>query len=124
VRDFATDPEVAADLDRRARSERDKSRTGSPMFGIVEHWPCDGCGAMVGVGQLALDTRDALNRELARRGEHPIPKRAKCDACAARDRERAQAERDLAKPRQTQMQLEPRRPDWMPTPRASRKRDL
>lgn len=90
TRDPIADPEVLADLRHRADSERDRSRTGEPMFGIVEHWPCDGCGAMVGVGQLALDTRDALNRELERRRQQPLPKRAKCDACKRReDEERA-----------------------------------
>ena len=49
-----TDPEILADLRRRNESERDRTRVGAPAIGIVEHWPCADCTAMVGVGQLAI----------------------------------------------------------------------
>lgn len=81
TRDQTTDPEILADLRHREASERDHTRTCEPAHGIVEHWPCVQCHAMVGVGQLALDVREVCNRQLQRTGQALIPKRAMCDAC-------------------------------------------
>lgn len=102
TRDFATDPEIAADLVRRARSERDPSRTreASNPFGaptLVEHWPCrGGCGLMVGVTREGVDAFAAMNCELRRRREPEVPKHKVmwCPKCKARDDDLARAQRD------------------------------
>lgn len=76
TRDFATDPEIAADLIRRARSERDADRTGEFTFGdatIVEHWPCrKGCGALVGVTEAGLHAFETNNRKLVQMRLQPM----------------------------------------------------
>jgi len=123
VSERITDPEVLADLRRRSDSERDRTRTREPMFGIVEHWPCADCGEMVGVGQLALDVRDTMNRELERRRQPLIPKRALCDECKRREDEAKAAQRRPH--RQTEIAgaaPADERPSWISTPRAERNR--
>jgi len=100
TRDFATDPEIAEDLIRRARSERDTDRTGEFSFGdaaIVESWPCrKGCGAMVGVTSAALFALETNNRRLSMMRQPPIGKHQVmwCPECkSADDEEKAAARR-------------------------------
>jgi hypothetical protein len=124
---FSTDPEIAADLVRRAQSERDRSRSreaeGIGDSAIVAHWPCSGgCNTMVAIPRAQLEAHDAFNALLRKRREPELPKRGECDACRERRRATEQAERDRqrdlsSKPRQTQIPVEPQRPSWMPTPR-------
>src|SRR5689334_9979099 len=137
TRDFATDPEIAADLIRRARSERDPNRTREPAnpFGapaIVEHWPCrGGCGAMVGVTREAIEALEVHNRQLLAQRESPISK-AKvmwCPRCKARDDELRRMQRETGeaarRPReQLGMQLGERteRPSGMATKQPQRRR--
>lgn len=124
TRDPITDPEALADLRRRSDSEHDRTRTREPAFGIVEQWPCADCGAMVGVGQLALDVRDSLNRELERRRQPPIPKRALCDECKrASEEARAAARRPHEQTQIASAAPDEERPSWMPTPRNNRRRN-
>lgn len=99
--DEITDPEVLADLRKRDASERDRGRTrplnwSPPVF--VEHWPCKGCSAMVGMTRDALDIHTMFNRQLAARRDQPLPKRGLCDECKRRDEdlERMQAEAKAA----------------------------
>lgn len=104
--DFATDPEIAADLIRQARSERDKRRTrGEGIYDrvpepVVETWPCrTGCGARVDMTASAIEQVALANRALVSRGDQPLTKREVmlCGACRAvehargveRDRDRA-----------------------------------
>lgn len=105
TRDFATDPEVAADLSFRARSERDAARTrGESAMDhgyewlpeqAVEHWPCRGCGSPVGMTPSAIETAKICNRRLIAEGQKPFTKRelTACDPCRAKER-RAEQERD------------------------------
>ena len=84
TRDPITDPEVLADLSRRSDSERDQSRTrplGWTSPAIVEHWPCAGCGVMVGMTRDAIDLHAMFNRQLGRRRDQPLPKRSQCPDC-------------------------------------------
>jgi hypothetical protein len=134
TRPFDTDPEVLADLRHREASERDRSRSRNDPAAwtppaIVEHWPCrTGCGAMVGVSQDAVDSRNMFNDRLARRREPAIQRNevVRCGACTKRDEDLAQLERD-SKRAQRQSELREaapveERPNWMPTPRAERRR--
>lgn len=84
------DPEVLADLRAREASEgdRDRSRETALAFGDptpVEHWPCRGCPAMVGMTRDALELHDMFNRQLWRRRQPQLPKRGLCDACRKRE---------------------------------------
>jgi len=134
TRDFATDPEVAADLIRRARSERDASRTGEMSFGnpaIVDHWPCrKRCGAMVGVTEAAVHAFETNNRKLVDMRMEPMGKHEVmwCPDCKRRDDELAALQRGPRGPgSQTEIAgAAPReeRPSWMPTPRSERRRKL
>ena len=103
-RDFATDPEIAADLDRRARSERDASRTRGEAdhgYGWLpeqpdEFWPCRGCGKPVGIPPSAIDAARQCNRKLVAMGQKPFRKHelAVCGPCRAKER-LAEREREL-----------------------------
>lgn len=103
TRDFATDPEIAADLIARARSERDASRTageGERGYGWLpeepaEHWPCRGCGKPVGMTPSAIETAKICNRKLRALGDRPFGKHelAVCEPCRAEER-KAERERD------------------------------
>lgn len=82
--DRITDPEVLADMRRRNDSERDSERTrpaGWTKPVIAAHWPCAGCGEMVGMTREALDLHATMSRGLRSRGEAPLEKRAQCGAC-------------------------------------------
>lgn len=94
-----TDPEVLADLQLRDASERDRGRTrplgwSPPVF--VEHWPCKGCGALVGMTKESLDVHAMFNRQLASKRESPLPKRGCCDDCKTRDEDLARMQADAA----------------------------
>jgi hypothetical protein len=101
TRDFATDPEVAADLIRRARSERDATRTngdGGRGYGWlpekpIEHWPCRGCSKPVGMTPSAIDAAKTCNHKLVASGQKPLAKRelAVCERCRAEERRAEQA---------------------------------
>lgn len=99
------DPEVRADYELRARTERERGRSRGavawtrPVF--VEEWPCRVCKEPVSVTQEALDQLRLFNGMLARRGE-PILRTTEimyCDSCRAEfkrtaaDRRRGQVER-------------------------------
>ncbi len=91
-------PEELADLRKREASERDTTRTRNTerAFGeptIVEHWPCGGCGAMVGMTRDAIDLHAIFNRELVKRREQPLSKRSQCTACKQRDEKLESARR-------------------------------
>lgn len=104
------DPEVLADLRAREASERDRTRTrpdGWVAPAIVEHWPCRGCGALVGMTRDAIDLHAVFNRELVRRREQPLTKRGLCPDCKRKDDELAAAQRRPHE--QTEMQLNRRR---------------
>lgn len=110
TRDPITDPEVLADLRRRSESERDTTRTRPGAWTppvIVEHWPCKGCNAMVGMTRDALDLHAMFNRQLERRRESPLPRRALCPDCKRRDEELVAAQRRPHE--QTEMPLNRRR---------------
>lgn len=105
TRDFATDPEVAADLARQAASLRDPTRTkGDGVYdwrppAILESWPCrGGCGEMVGMTAEAIDAAKVCNRRLAALGEKLLSKRelAVCEPCRAEER-KAERDRDRAR---------------------------
>jgi hypothetical protein len=106
TRDFATDPEVAADLILRARSERDATRTagdGDHGYGWLpeqpdEYWPCRGCGRPVGMTASAIETAKVCNRKLVAEGQKPFRKHelAVCEPCRALER-KAERERDQAR---------------------------
>lgn len=90
------DPEVLADLRARQASEGDRSRTrpdGWVPPAIVERWPCTGCNALVDMPRGAIELHAMFNRQLARRGERPLPKRIPCPSCKARDEDLAHAQR-------------------------------
>ncbi len=122
TRDFATDPEVAEDLIHRARSERDRDRTGEFTFGdatVVESWPCrTRCGEMVGVTAAAIFAFDTNNRRLEKLRERPMGKHEVmwCPDCKRLDDEERAAARRLHE--QTEIASTPaeERPSWMPTP--------
>jgi hypothetical protein len=104
TRDFATDPEIAADLLRQAASLRDATRTkGADVYdwhppAILESWPCRGCSTPVGMTAEAIDAARVCNRKLAARGDKLLSKRelAVCDRCRA-DERIAERERDQAR---------------------------
>lgn len=96
TRDPITDPEILADLRRRADSERDTTRArpvGWTSPAIVEHWPCSGCAAMVGMTRDAIDLHAMFNAQLERRRDKPLPKRGQCEACKRAEEERLAAQR-------------------------------
>lgn len=71
--------ETRADFWKRERSSGDQTRTREPAnpigsSAIVTHWLCrrQGCGAMVGVTQCALDALVMFNAILVRRGEERL----------------------------------------------------
>lgn len=74
----ALDPEVIADLQLRAASVYDRTRTGREATwsapDIVTEWPCrmQNCRVPVEVTQEPIDQLAMFNRELERRGEDPI----------------------------------------------------
>ena len=97
-RDFATDPEIAAELDRQARDRRASQRaqqeaaaaaSPTPVVDgrrIVERWPCrGGCGDLVDMTADAIDYVRNANRALRARGEQPLSKREAvcCSVCRA-----------------------------------------
>lgn len=74
------DPEVIADLQLRAYSEHDSSRTrGAGVYdwkkaGDVAWWPCAGaCGDLVGVTEDICEYRHQFNGYLRKRMEADIP---------------------------------------------------
>lgn len=92
------DPEVLADLRAREASEndRDRMRETALAFGDpapIEHWPCRGCGAMVGIPQAALDAHAALDRLARKRDGRPLARTIPCDACKRKDDELVAAQR-------------------------------
>jgi len=106
TRDFATDPEVAADLARQAASLRDSTRKGADYDRkpepVVETWPCrTGCGARIDMTATAIALVADANRKLVARGDKPLAKREVmlCADCRAswgaaateKDRQRHQA---------------------------------
>jgi hypothetical protein len=95
--DANLDPEVHADLRLRDSSEGDRTRTRTVAYAppvFVEHWPCKGCSVMVGITREVLDTHAMFNRQLVKRRESPLPKRAQCDDCKRRDEDMARMERE------------------------------
>lgn len=74
------DPEVLADLQLRAASARDSSRTrGAGVYDwqrpeFVDAWPCryPGCTELIGVDQDTCEQRVKFNRILKARAEAPI----------------------------------------------------
>lgn len=110
TRDPITDPEVLADLRRRADSERDRTRTRPTAFApapIVEQWPCSGCAAMVGMTRDAIELHAMFNAQLERRRDKPLPKRGQCADCKRAEDERIAEQRRPHE--QTEMQLNRRR---------------
>jgi hypothetical protein len=90
------DPEIIADLRKRAATEHDATRSrGDGVYdwspaAIVEQWPCRTCGlAMVGVTAEQVEAREVFNRKLRARREQEIPKSAVvfCEACLERARQ-------------------------------------
>lgn len=90
---FDEDPEVVADLQLRAATERDRTRTrGVGAYDwqaptAVTRWPCrGGCQALIDVTDEATHALDVYNRELARRGEALLDtsRTAFCNACRER----------------------------------------
>ncbi|MBA2718912.1 MAG: hypothetical protein H0U52_06695 [Chloroflexi bacterium] len=84
---FAPDPEVVADLQLRARTERDRSRfQGEPRWApprFVAAWKCRTCGVLVDVTVDALERLAVFNSILRRRNEAPLDHNAIvfCDDC-------------------------------------------
>lgn len=79
-------------------------RGGGPTWStpaIAERWPCTGCNALVEMTPEALDVWGQMNRQLAGRGQRPLPRRIPCASCKAKDDERGQAQRRPMK--QTEM---------------------
>ena len=92
------DPEGLADLRRREASEGDRTRTRetAQAFGDpapVEHWPCRGCGTLVGIPQAALDAFEALDRIARKRDGRPLARTIPCEACKRKDDALVQAQR-------------------------------
>lgn len=91
-------PEELADLRRREASERDttRSREAQPWGDdeVVEAWPCKGCSVMVAMTRGAIALHELFSRELAKRREAPLPRRAQCFACRAREEELVRMERE------------------------------
>ncbi len=97
--DEEIDPEVLADLQLRATSMHDSTRTrGRDTYSwsapaIVAYWPCRAGGtcrgsvagqpAVVGVTAEAIDARETFNRQLRSKGEAEIPTHAIafCETC-------------------------------------------
>lgn len=101
TRDFATDPEIAADLERQARSLRDATRKGADYDRkpepVVETWPCrTGCGARIDMTASAIAIVADANRKLVERKDRPLSKREVmlCIDCRALEA-KAATERDL-----------------------------
>lgn len=89
------DPEVIADLQLRASSQYDSTRTRTANYGWtkpteVEFWPCrmGSCSNMVGVTEETLHALDVHNRRLKSKLEAPINTEqcVFCDECKARGR--------------------------------------
>lgn len=92
------DPEVLADLREREASEGDRGRSRETALAFgdptpVEHWPCRGCGVLVGIPQAALDAHAAMDRLARRRDGRPLAKTIPCDECKRKDDELEQARR-------------------------------
>lgn len=98
------DPEVRADRELRARTERERKANRVATWTapvIADEWPCRVCSEPVGVTQDAIDQFRLFNRMLARRGEALLDTRAimYCDGCRAEfkrtapERRRGQIER-------------------------------
>lgn len=90
------DPEVLADLRAREASTRDPRRTrpdGWVPPAIVEHWPCRGCGVLVGMTREAIDLHAIFNRQLVKRGDQPLTRRGLCSDCKRKDDELAAMQR-------------------------------
>lgn len=93
---YEMDPEVLADLKLRAATEYDRtrSRPSRDSIGtwqpdpIVAGWRCrnDKCPEVVPVTQETIDRAEIFDRELVRRGEMPIDRKATvfCEACVRR----------------------------------------
>ncbi len=87
------DPEVVADLQLRAYSQNDRSRTrGEGVYdwkppADVAQWKCrtPPCKVFVGVDADTVEQWEMFNRELKRRGEKPIASHEVmiCDSCRA-----------------------------------------
>lgn len=83
------DPEAIADLQLRAKTERERPKTDGAVWippRIVAQWPCRGCGAEVEVTDEGARALDAFNASLAARGERPLSTQAIawCAQCASR----------------------------------------
>lgn len=89
------DPEVLADLQLRASSMHDYTRTRPTKIGwtppaIVDRWPCKtGCGAMVDVPIDAVQALEVFNAQLKRQRDRPIaPSQVMvCAPCKAKELE-------------------------------------
>ncbi len=105
---FEEDPEVIADLQFRASSQYDSSRTRTANYTwtspkTVAMWKCKvpACGGVVEVAQDAIDAIETFNRMLKARGEVPIATSqiVYCERCrsefqrGAPDRRRGQVDR-------------------------------
>lgn len=85
------DPEVVADLQLRAYTQHDRSRSRADNHSTwrpeatVGYWNCrrEGCMGIIAITQDAVDRLDDANRMLQRRGELKIKSRevAWCDGC-------------------------------------------
>lgn len=75
---------------------------------IAERWPCTGCNALVELTADAIEMHAMFNRQLARRGERPLPKRIPCPDCKRRDDDLRVMEREARRPmKQTELGVGP-----------------
>lgn len=90
---YEPDPEVIADLQLRAASERDSSRSRGAEYTwtkpvMVENWKCrsSSCENVVGVTDAAVEAKATWDRMLHRKMEASLVKSTIvfCDACKAR----------------------------------------
>ncbi len=100
----ALDPEVVADLQLRASTERDTSRSGAAAYDwkrpdVIGQWKCRAqCGRFCDVTQDTMEAMAMWNRELKRRLEAPLDINAIlwCEPCSVEMR-RLSSERRRAK---------------------------
>lgn len=86
------DPEVLADLQLRASSERDRTRSRNANYDwtpppVIDRVPCRArCGNVADWTQEAQDAFETFNRILAQRDEGPLDKTriVFCDECKAK----------------------------------------
>lgn len=95
----ANDPEVAADIALRNRTERQRSKIATlPIWHrpeYVANWPCRVCATPVPVTADAVDTLERFNGMLSRRNETFIrtTEIMYCDGCRAEFKRSAAARR-------------------------------